>query len=74
MSVLYLPEVRFYFKELAQILFQENYFGIEKNAIKYVEELFNDINTLLPVKPKRPAPEYFNNLRKRLILCNFQKE
>lgn len=33
MSVLYLPEVRFYFKELAQILFQENYFGIEENAI-----------------------------------------
>ncbi|GHU59759.1 hypothetical protein FACS189411_16920 [Bacteroidia bacterium] len=44
-----------------------------KKTPLYVEELFNDINTLLPVKPKRPAPEYFNIYGKDLYYATFKK-
>lgn len=39
MKVLFLPEVRTYFRELSEILFQKDYFGFEEYAINYVREL-----------------------------------
>lgn len=34
MKVVVLPEVRLYFKELAQILYEKDYFGYEEAALK----------------------------------------
>lgn len=47
--VLVLPEVRQYLRELIEILFDHEYFGFEETAVKYVEDLFEDIKVLLPM-------------------------
>jgi hypothetical protein len=36
MRVLFLPEIRDYFRELAEILYEKNYFGFEETAIQYI--------------------------------------
>ena len=56
MKVLFLPEVRTYFRELSEILFQKDYFGFEEYAINYVRELIFDIESSLPRKLSKPAP------------------
>ena len=38
--VLALPEVRSYFAELMQILFDKGYFSFESDAIEYVTDLY----------------------------------
>ena len=47
MKVLFLPEVRTYFRELSEILFQKDYFGFEEYAINYMRELIFDIESHL---------------------------
>jgi hypothetical protein len=39
MKVLFLPEVRDYFKELAKILYEKDYFVFEEDAIEYAKYL-----------------------------------
>jgi hypothetical protein len=74
MRVLFLPEVREYFRELAQILYEKNYFGFESTALQYAEDLFNAIAGKLPVKEKRLAPAYFDKYGIRYVLRYFQKK
>ena len=73
MKVLALPEVRLYLKEIAQTLYQEDYFGFEETAIKYVEDLFNDIKTTLPARHKMLAPPYFERYGNRMYYSIFRK-
>lgn len=73
MKVIALPEVREYLTELIRILYEEEYFGFEENAHKYVEELFYDIKTNLPLKLKKPAPPYFDRYGKKMIYATFRK-
>jgi hypothetical protein len=73
MKVLFLPEVRSYFKELSQILYEKDYFGFEDTAIAYVEDLFNDINSYLPNMYKKKAPEYFSRYGKNMYYSIFKK-
>jgi hypothetical protein len=73
MKVLVLPEVRQYLKEVAHMLYQEDYFGFEETAIKYVEDLFDDIKTTLPARQKRIAPSYFNRYGNRMYYSIFKK-
>ena len=68
MEVIALPEVREYLMELINILYEKEYFGFEENAQKYVEELFFDIKTNLPLKLKKPAPPYFDRYGKRCYI------
>ena len=65
-QVLALPEVRSYFAELMQILYDEGYFSFEANAIEYVTDLFADIEQNLPTKSKKPAPAHFEKYGKNL--------
>jgi hypothetical protein len=39
MKVLFLPEVRSYFKELSITLYQKEYFGFFEKALQYANEL-----------------------------------
>ncbi|OAV74887.1 hypothetical protein Barb7_01552 [Bacteroidales bacterium Barb7] len=73
MKVVVLPEVRLYFKELAQILYEKDYFGYEEAALKYVEDLFNDIKTTLPLRYKKQAPPYFERYGKQMFYTVFRK-
>jgi len=73
MKVLFLPEVRVYFRKLIETLYQKNYFGFEDTAIKYVEELFNDIESTLPTKVKKIAPERFDIYGKNMFYSVFKK-
>ncbi len=73
MKVLFLPEVREYFRELAEILHKKNYFGFEETAIQYAEDLFNDIADTLPNKAKKTAPAYFDRYGKSMFYAVFKK-
>ncbi|MDR0865612.1 MAG: hypothetical protein LBO74_11870 [Candidatus Symbiothrix sp.] len=73
MKVLFLPEIRGYFKELAKILYEKDYFGFEQNAIEYAEDLFNDIKESLPNKQCKKAPEYFNQYGENMYYATFKK-
>jgi len=72
-QVLALPEVRSYFAELMQILYDKSYFSFEANAIEYVTDLFADIEQNLPTKSKKPAPAYFEKYGKNLYYASFRK-
>jgi len=73
MKVLVLPEVRQYLYELSQILYEKNYFSFLDSSEKYVEELFEDIETTLPNRPKRMAPPYFDRYGKKMFYAIFRK-
>jgi hypothetical protein len=73
MKVLAIPEVRQYLKELSFILYEMDYFSYLQTAEKYVEELFEDIETNLPKHPKRLAPPYFERYGKAMYYAIFRK-
>jgi len=73
MKVLILPEVRQYLNELSQIFYKKNYFSFLDSSEKYIEELFEDIVTTLPNRPKRPAPPYFDRYGKKMFYAIFRK-
>ena len=45
MIVLFLPEIRQYFKELEDILLEKEYFSFEESAVQYVRKLILDIES-----------------------------
>jgi len=59
--VIFLPEVRQYYKSLVPILYEKGYFSFKDTAFEYVKELVNDIRLNLPTKLKKPAPKYFTD-------------
>ena len=73
MKVLFLPEVRLYFQELQDILFEKEYFGFEESAVQYVRELIVDIERTLPLMADRVAPPYFERYGKNLRYAIFRK-
>jgi hypothetical protein len=73
MKVLFLPEIRGYFRTLAQVLYEKDYFGFEESALQYAENLFNDIADTLPAKVKKLAPAYFNKYGKGMFYTVFKK-
>ena len=73
MRVLVLPKVRQYLYELSYILYQKDYFSYLDTAEKYVEELFEDIETTLPNRKRQPAPPYFDKYGKNMYYAAFRK-
>lgn len=73
MKVLFLPEVRMYFQELQDILFEKEYFGFEESAVQYVRDLIFDIEATLPERVSKIAPPYFNRYGKELRYASFRK-
>ncbi|MDO5523019.1 MAG: hypothetical protein Q4G48_03130 [Bacteroidia bacterium] len=73
MKVLFLPEVMNYFLELADALYEKEYFGFEDTAVEYAEELFDEINQNLPSKLKKNAPRYFDRYGKDMWYAVFRR-
>ena len=72
-KIVSLPEVREYLKDLIHILYEKEYFGFEESAIEYVEDLFEQITTTLPIRLKKPAPSYFSRYGKDMYYVTFKK-
>lgn len=73
MRVLVLPEVREYLKKLSYILYEKDYFSYLDSSVKYIEELFKEIETTLPNRQKRPAPPYFDRYGKNMYYVTTRK-
>ena len=61
MKIVILPVVLDKIEELVPLLYEKGYFSYKAEARKYVDALYDDIQTNLPLKIKKPAPEYFEN-------------
>lgn len=64
MNVLFLLKVRKYSARLIRILYSKGYFGCEKSAQRYIDELFLDIEANLPSCRHKPAPPHFDRYGK----------
>ena len=73
MKVVFLPEVRIYFQELQDMLFEKEYFGFEESVVQYVRDLVLDIEENLPTKVSKTAPPYFNRYGRNLRYATFRK-
>jgi len=73
MKVIVLPGVYQYLENLVIILYENEYFGFEEDARKYVDNLYNDITTNLPNCIKRIAPKYFDKYGKGMYYASFRK-
>jgi len=73
MKIIAIPKVQQYFESLKKILFENEYFGFEETAQKYVDDLFDDIKTNLPTRPSKPAPKYFEKYGKDMRYATFRK-
>jgi len=73
MRVIFLPEVLDYLDSLIPVLYKKGYFGFEDIAIKYVDDLIDDIKTNLPKHLHKLAPEYFDKYGKNMYYATFRK-
>ena len=73
MKVLALQEVLEYIENLVIILYEKEYFGFKETARKYVEELYNDIETNLPTSQYKLAPKYFEKYGKDMYYAVFKR-
>ena len=73
MKVITLPEVRQYLQELSYVLYEKGYFNFLDTSEKYIEELFDDIKTTLPIRLHKPAPKYFDKYGKDMEYAVFKK-
>jgi hypothetical protein len=64
MRIVFLPETLDYFNELVTILFEKEYFGFEESALKYVDDLIDQVKNSLHTKIKKPAPTISINMGK----------
>jgi len=67
------PEVKLYLNDLISILFEKEYFGFEDSAHKYVDDLIDEIENNLSLKPHKPAPKYFDRYGKNMYYASFRK-
>lgn len=73
MTVLFSPDVRRYFRELEDVLYEKKYFGFEDSAIRYVRKLIYEIERDLHLSVKREAPPYFERYGKNMFYSVFRK-
>jgi len=60
MKVVYHKNVSEYLNELVDVLYNKEYFGFKESAYDYVDWIFEQIESSINRKVKKPAPEYFN--------------
>ena len=73
MKVIVTPKVYEYLENLVIILYENEYFGHEDSARKYVDDLYDDINTNLSICVKKRAPKYFDKYGKGMYYVSFRK-
>ena len=72
-KVIALPKVYKFLESLVSILYENEYFGLRESAHKYVDDLFDDIITNLPLKLHKPAPKQFDKYGKGMNYAVFRK-
>ena len=73
MNVIATTEVYDFLENLVVILYEQGYFGLEENARKYVNELYDDITETLPNRPKKKSPPYFDKYGEGMYYAAFRK-
>ena len=73
MSVLFLPEVSNQFIEIAEVLYEKGYLGFLDSALEYSESLFREIQSDLPFKVHRKAPDWFDKFGEGMLYASFRK-
>ena len=73
MKVVVLPEVVDYLLELTEILYEKEYFGFEKTAIKYTDALFDALKNELPKRIPKKAPDYFKKYGSKMYYAMFKR-
>ena len=73
MNVRFAPETTDYLEELVTVLYQNGYFSWLDASKKYVAGLVEDIKHRLPLRPRRPAPPYFNRYGRGMYYASFPK-
>jgi len=73
MSVIFSPAVRKYFDNLIPVLYEKEYFGFKETAKKYVDDLFDDIETSLPTHLHKTSPSYFDKYGKNMEYAVFRR-
>jgi len=73
MRVVVVPEVYDFLENLVVILYENEYFGFEEAARRYVDELYSDITSTLPKCVHKPAPKHFDRYGKGLYYAVFKK-
>ena len=73
MKVIVIPKVYEYLENLVIILYENEYFGHENSARKYVDDLYDDINTNLSDCVKKRALKYFDKYGKGMYYTSFRK-
>ena len=72
-KVIITSEVKAYFDDLIITLYEKDYFGFEVSAIKYVDDLIDDIKADLPTRQHKSAPQYFDQYGKDMLYAAFRK-
>ena len=72
MKVIVTPKVYEYLENLVIMLYENEYFGFEDSARKYVDDLYYDITTNLPICPHKFAPKYFDKYGKSMKYTGFR--
>jgi hypothetical protein len=73
MRVLLTKEVKLYFLELIELLYEKDYFSFEDAAFDYVNDLVRDITASLPRKLRKKAPPYFDKYGRELYYAVYRK-
>jgi hypothetical protein len=72
-NVIFSPKVRKYFVDLVKILHEKEYFGSLESAKKYVQELYDEIETNLPFRSQKVASPYFDRYGSGMYYATFVK-
>lgn len=59
--------------ELVDILYDKEYFGFKHAAYDYVDWIFEQIESSIHKKAKKPAPEYFNKYGQGLFYVVYKR-
>ena len=73
MNVKFTPETLDYLEELVTILYQKGYFSWLDTSQKYVDELYADIQTNLPTKQHKRAPDRYKIYGDDVHYASFKK-
>jgi hypothetical protein len=67
------PEVYDFLENLVIILHEQGYFGLEENARKYVNELYDNMTKVIPDASKKRVPSYFDRYGEGLYYTKFKQ-
>jgi len=73
MKVIFEPEVQEYLDRLIPVLYEKGYFGFVDAAIKYVDDLIDDIQSNLHEKRHKRPPDRYKKYGKDIHYAAFTK-